>query len=372
MATNKHANGEGSIRKRPDGRWEARFHLPDGKRKSIYGETRQEVARRLAAARRDRDKGIPIVGEKQTVGQFLIHWLEIAKPTIRPSTWIRYAEYINLHTIPTLGKVPLARLSPQQVQALYADKLAAGLSPTTVHHLHAVLHRALDQAMRWGLVVRNVCELVDAPRMAEHEMAVLAPSQARTLIEAARGDRFEALYILAVTTGMRLGELLALKWHDVDLDRAVLHVVGSLQRTEAGTAIGMPKTAKSRRTVALTAMATAALRQHRLRQLEERLRLGLAGSQEADLDLVFPNTVGKAMAATHMARREFYPLLARAGLPRIRFHDLRHTAATLMLLEHIPAKVVSEMLGHSTIAITLDLYSHVLPDMQKEATAAVD
>lgn len=222
----KHGNGEGNARKRPSGRWEARLNLPDGKRRSFYGETRQEVARRLAEATRDRDKGIPIIGERQTVEQYLTSWLEVIRPTIKLRTWTRYAEYVNRHTIPTLGKLSLARLAPQQVQAVYATKLEAGLSPTTIHHLHAVLHRAFDQAMRWGLVQRNICDLVDAPRVAEHEMRVFTPAQVRTLLDAAHGDRLEALYVLAVTTGMRLGEVLGLKWRDVDLDRGNLQVRG--------------------------------------------------------------------------------------------------------------------------------------------------
>lgn len=226
--------------------------------------------------------------------------------------------------------------------------------------------------MRWGVAPRNVCDLVDAPRMATHEMRVLTPPQVKMLLETARGDRWEALYVLAVTSGMRLGELLALKWRDVDIEAANLQVRGNLQRTTAGLVIGTPKTTKSRRKVALTAMAVEALRQHRVRQLEERLRLGEAWGDGDDADLVFPNGVGKPMEGTDLLRTQFYPLLSRAGLPRVRFHDLRHTAATLMLLERIPAKVVSEMLGHSTIAITLNLYSHVLPEMQQEATLALD
>ncbi len=367
--TNKHGNGEGSIRKRSDGRWEARFNLSEGKRKSFYGETRQEVARQLAEARRDRDKGLPFVGEKQTVAQFLAHWLEVAKPTIKPRTWIQYRQLVLKHAIPALGTITLVKLTPQHVQGMYSAKLAEGLSPTTVHHLHAVLHRAFDQAFRWGLTARNVCDLVDAPRMAHHEMQVLTPEQAKIFLTATQDHRLQALFVLALTTGLREGELLALKWRDLDLDTATLQVRGSLQRTDEGLVISTPKTAQSRRHVTLTMMAIGALRAHRARQLEERLALGPGWHDHA---LVFTNGIGRPLEASDLLQRQYYPLLQSAGLPRIRFHDLRHTAATLLLLQGIHPKVVSEMLGHSQVGITLNLYSHVLPNMQRDATAAMD
>jgi integrase len=366
----KRGNGEGTIKHRADGSWEARISLGDGRRKSLYGKTRQVVASKLAAVTRDRDKGVHIArDERQTVGQFLTDWLSTVKPTVKPSTWRRYRQYVQSHAMPALGKLALSRLSPQQLQALYAAKLEEGLSPTTVHHLHTVLHGAFDQALRWGLVSRNVLDLVDPPRMAHHEMHPLNTEEARTLLATAQGNRLEALYVLALHTGMRQGELLALKWHDIDLKGEKLQVCGSLQRAERGMIIDTPKTAHSRRKIALTSAAVEALRQHRARQLEERLALGEVWEEH---DLVFPNTIGMPMDGINLLRREFLPLLVRAGLPRIRFHDLRHTAATLMLAQGVNVKVVSEMLGHADVAITLRIYAHVLPDMQASATAALD
>lgn len=365
----KHGNGEGSIRQRKNGAWEARLHLPDGRRTSIYADTRQEAARRLAEALRDRDKGIPIVGEKQTVGQYLTSWLEMVKPTIRPRTWKRYQELLTLHVIPTLGKISLAKLTPQHVLALYRAKLDAGLSSSTVHHIGTVLHGALAQAERLDLVARNVCSLVDTPRMADRELHVLTPGQVHLLLAAVADDRLEALYVLAVTTGMREGELLALRWRDVDLERKTLSVRATLYHTkEDGYILSSPKTKRSQRQIALSALALAALRRHRLRQDLERL----ASPEWADLDFVFPNTVGKPMDAMNLLHHQFHPLLKRAGLPRIRFHDLRHTAATLLLGRGVNPKIVSEMLGHASIAITLDTYSHVLPTMQQSAAAEMD
>ncbi len=227
----KRANGEGSIYKRADGRWAASVSTDHGKRKAFYGKTREAVARKLATAIKARQDGLPLVAERQTVANYLQHWLETAKPTVRPRTFVRYEEYVRLHAIPELGRLALARLSPQHLQRLYASRLEAGLSPATVAHLHAVLHRALGQAARWGLVPRNVAELVTPPRPERREMFTLSPEQARTFLAAAEGDRLEALYVLALNTGMRQGEILALRWKDVDLDAGALQVLATLQRT---------------------------------------------------------------------------------------------------------------------------------------------
>ena len=365
----RRANGEGSVYKRKDGRWEARISLDHGGRKALYGKTRQEVARKLAVAIKAREDGLPPVSERQTVRQYMGHWLESTRPSLRPKTWLRYEQLLRLHVVPEIGKVRLVRLSPQHLQRLYAGRLDAGLSPGSVVQLHAVLRRALGQAARWGLVARNVASLVTPPRRSRKEMATLSPEQARTLLEAAAGDRLEALYVLAINTGMRQGELLALRWTEVDLNAGALHVRATLQRTREGFVFTEPKTTSSRRQVALTRAAVEALRRHRARQLEERLHVGAAWEDD---DLVFANEVGQPLDATAVLRRSFYPLLERSNLPRIRFHDLRHTAATLLLGQGVHPKIVSEMLGHSQIAITLDLYSHVTPTMQRQAVEALE
>lgn len=366
----KRGNSEGSITKRKDGLWQAAITLEGGKRKYFYAKNRQEAARKLAEALRDRDKGVLIVTDsRQTLGAYLSTWLNTTKAAIRPRTWQRYEQYVRVHIVPSLGTVSLAKLTPQQVQALYTAKLAEGLSTTTVNHLHQVLHRALDTALRLDLVVRNVCERIDPPRMRHHEMTTLSEEQAHTLLVAAEGDRFETLYVLALATGMRQGELLALRWRDVDLEGGTLQVRATLQNTATGFVFAEPKTAHSRRRIALSRTAIAALKRHRLRQAEERLRLGPAWHE---MDLVFPNSIGKPMDGLHLLQRNFYPLLEKAGLPRMRFHDLRHTAATLLLGRGINPKIVSEMLGHSQVGITLDLYSHVTPHMQQQAADAID
>jgi integrase len=366
----KRGNNEGSITKRRDGRWQACVTLDGGKRKFFYAKTRQEAARLLTNALRDRDTGLPIVGERLTVAQYLAQWLNDIAPGLKPRSLQRYEEDVRLCIVPACGRTPLARLTAQQVQALYTAKLSEGLSAGTVAHLHAVLRRALGEAQRLGLVQRNVATLVKAPRPARHDMHTLTPEEARRLLAVAADDRLEALYVLALTTGMRRGELLALHWADVDLEDGYVQVRYTLQHLKDGAyTFASPKTERSRRKVVLTSAAAAALRRRRTTQGEERAAAGLAWRDE---DLVFTNVLGGPLRANHVLQRQFTPLLKRARLPLIRFHDLRHTAATLLLRQGIHPKIVAEMLGHSTISMTLDIYSHVIPDMQRGAAAALD
>lgn len=367
----KRGNGEGSVRKRADGRWEARLRLSGNRRKHFYGETRGEVVKALQAFQRQLEQGTAVTGEKLTVGRYLSDWLGGCKPPVLEySTWRVYEIYLRVHIQPALGTAKLTQLSPQQVQKFYAEKLASGKSSTYVRHMHAFLHKALDDALRFGLIPRNVISLVKAPPMGKHPMRVYTPEQARKFLETAKGTRHEALYVLALSTGMREGEMLALKWRDVDLDAGVVQVQTTLKLLERGKRmVGKPKTASSRRKVMLTPTAIAALKAHRVRQLEERLQ---AGDAWHSTDLVFTNTIGNALDPTNLYKYDFKPLIKKAGLPLIRLHDTRHTAATLLLLFGVHPKVVSELLGHSSINITLNLYSHVLPDMQASATSAME
>ena len=233
---------------------------------------------------------------------FLGEWLESVKPSLRPRTWTRYESLIRIHALPSIGRVPLAKLTPAHLQKLYATRLDAGQSPASVRQLHAVLHRALRQAFRWSLVARNVGDMVTAPRVERHQIKPLDQDQARALLEAASGDRFEALYVLALSTGMRLGELMAVRWADVDLELGSLYVRGTLIRTSGEVHIAEPKTARSRRRIELTALAVDALRRHRVVQNEERLRLGDAWVNK---DLAFSNEVGDFISETHLRRKSF-------------------------------------------------------------------
>ncbi len=361
--------GEGTIYQRKDGLWEAKLVWPTGRRQSFYARSRSEVATKLATAVKARDAGQARPLAKQTVGDALASWLATTKPAVRSSSWIRYEELVRLHAVPEIGTIPLRTLQPEHLQRCYTNRLASGLSPTTVHQLHGVIHAAIDQACQWGRVTRNVADLVNPPRMARTEMRTLGPEQVQQLLAAATGDRSEALYVIAVTTGMRQGELLGLHWRDVDLDRSVLSVTCTLQRvTGQGLVLQEPKTLRSRRQVGLGRTAVEAIRRRRTNQRAERLH---AGPLWKETNLVFTTQLGGPRDA-HDVRLAFGRLLTQAGLPNIRFHDLRHTAATLMLGQGVHPKVAADMLGHATVAVTLDTYSHVTAGMHAAAADALD
>ena len=361
---------EGNIYLRKDGRWEARLHLgydENGKRrrKPYYGHTRREAAQKLERARQDLALGLAVGGdERQTVAQFLTRWLqESAKPAVRASTFETYAMYVRVHLVPSIGRVRLTRLQPSDVQRMLNTKLASGLAPRTVCHLRAILRHALNQAVRWGDIRRNPALLVDAPHVPRYEPTVLTPDQARAFLSAVSEDRLAALYTVALAVGVRQGEALALGWEDVDLDAGTLTVRRALRRVGGSLQFVEPKTRLSRRSVALPGFAVAALRNHRKRQLQERL---WAGSKWRSSDLVFTTSIGTPLdgsSVTHRLQR----LLAQAGLPRLRFHDLRHSAATLLLAQGVHPRIVMETLGHSQISLTLNTYSHVIPSLQRQA-----
>ena len=246
---------------------------------------------------------------------------------------------------------------------------AAGAKPQTVRNIHAVLRRALTQALRWGAVSRNVATLVDLPRVDRHEVRGLSPTDAKAVMAAVAGDRIESLVLLTLSTGLRQGEVLALRWQDVDLEVDTVQVRYSLQRMPGrGVELVEPKTTRSRRTLALPTRTAMALRDHRKRQLAQRL---WAGSRWQEGDFVFTSSVGTPMVGAEVTRR-FQALLGAAGLPAMRFHDLRHGAASLLLAQGVHPRVVMEMLGHSTITLTMNTYSHVIPDLQREAATKME
>jgi integrase len=343
--------------------------VADGRRSFLYGRTRAEVRRALGAAVKARDDGLSLSAGRETLDAYTYRWLGGVEGSVRSSTLEKYRRDLEHHILPNLGRVPLARLGPQHLQHCYSALSAAGLSPTSVRHVHAVLHRALGQAVRWGLISRNVADVVVLPQIRRASWQVLDASEVRRLLAAAAVDRLEAVYVLACTAGLRRGEVLALRWRDLDLDRAVLSVTGSLQRVGGALTISEPKTVRSRRLIVLSEVAVTALYRRRSRQLDER---ALAGQSWQEHGLVFTSAVGGPIEPGNLLRRSFWPLLDRAGLPHVRFHDLRHTAATLMLSRGVHPKVASELLGHSTVGVTLDLYSHVSESMQRGTARVMD
>jgi integrase len=373
VAKKKRGNGEGTIYRRKNGGWATQYTIYTAKgrkRKTIYGKTRQEVAAKLAKALSDREGGFTFDAEEITLGNYMARWLDDAvQGTVRRSTFVRYEQITRVHITPVIGRLKLKSLSPTHVRGLYREKLDSGLAPRTVQYIHTTLHKALKQAVKDGVIRRNVTEAVKAPQPAKKEIQPLNPEQSHAFLEAARGDRFEALYVLAITAGLREGELLGLKWDDLDLEARTLSVRRSLSTIGSLQAFEAPKNGKGRN-IKLTSRAVNSLRQHRDAQNEERSRLN--GLWE-DHGLVFPNYTGKPMRPWSLTGGPFKRLLKRAGLPeKTRLHDLRHTCATLLLSKSTHPKIVQELLGHATISITLDTYSHVLPTMQDQAVAAME
>jgi integrase len=368
----KRGNGEGTITRRKNGGWMAQYtvYTAEGrKRKTLYGGTRQEVAAKLAKALSDREGGLTFDAKNLTLNGYLDKWLnDSVRGTVRQRTWERYEQIARVHIKPALGRLKLKALTPTHVRSLYREKLDAGLAPRTVQYIHTTLHKALKDAVADGLIPRNVTEGIKAPQPKKKEVNALSVDQARTFLSAVRGDRFEALYVVAVHCGLREGELLGLRWEDIDLEAKTLAVRRTLSETKIGHIFEATKNAKGRN-VRLTNSAVEALKRHRAVQNEERLRLGALWQ---DQGLVFPSQKGTTMTAKNLTARSFKPILRRAGLPNIRLHDLRHTCATLLLSKGVHPKLVQELLGHATISITLDTYSHVLPGMGDQTAAAME
>ena len=370
----KRGNGEGSISRRKDGLYMARYTVrtADGpRRRTIYGkkgESREDLATRLTKAMADRDGGITYDAGKMTVGEYLERWLsDSVRDTVRQRTFERYESIVRLHLIPGLGQVKLKAVTPAHVRGLYRSKLDSGLAPRTVLHVHRSLSKALKQAKDDGLIPRNAAEPVKPPRPRKEEIRPLTPEQVRALFASVSGTRNEALYVVAVTAGLRRGELQGLKWEDVDLEAGMLQVRRTLSEPKGGYIFEAPKSGKGRN-IRLTRRAVESLKGHRKRQLEERMeRAGLWDEQ----GLVFPSEVGTPRLGGNL-HRSFKAALSRAGLPEIRFHDMRHTCATLLLRQGVNPKYVQELLGHADIALTLNVYSHVLPDMGDAAAGAMD
>lgn len=372
MARKRNA-GEGSIFQRADGRWCAQLDLgwENGKRRRsyIYGATAAEVQDALLKARTDLAAGLPVAVERQTVAQFLDDWLETVSPSLGARTFQHYAMVVRLHIKPNLGHLRLDKLAPQHVQGLLTRKSASGLSALSVRHIRGILRIALNQALRLGLVARNVATLAVAPKYERKSFRALSPEEARQLLSVAKGDRLEAVYSVALSLGLRMGEILGLRWQDVDLDGATLTVNQAISRIAGkGLVAGAPKTDRSRRALFLPDGVLRALKAHRLRHLQQRLA---AGSRWQGCGLVFTSGIGTPLEPRNLFR-SFKALLRKAALPNIRFHDLRHSAASLLLAQGVPMRAVMELLGHSNIGTTADIYSHVMPAMMRDVADKMD
>ena len=362
--------------------WRVRVDMVDpvtGKRRQPQRtyKTKREAEAGLAQWLVEIERGTVVEASKMTVGEYLQQWLTTsAQHRVRPTTFESYRKLVRSYILPALGAVPLQRLTPAQVQAFYATQLTraragrngGGLSPRTVRYLHAILHRALKEALHLGLVARNVTDAVAPPKDARPPIKSWDVGDVQRFLAVTMDDhRYSPIWLMALHTGMRKGELLGLRWQDVDLDARVARVRQALSavKTDEGYTLtfGEPKTRSGRRTIALDAICVAALREHRARQRERRLALG---PRWREGDLVFANDVGGPIDPMNLYHR-FIALTARAGVPRLPFHGLRHTHATLLMKAGVHPKVVAERLGHADITLTLSTYSHVLPQMQQQA-----
>jgi integrase len=362
----KRINNEGSIYQRKDGRWCGQISLgweaDRRKRKFFYADNAAEVQAQMLNARSDHSRGLPVATRHQSVATFLDHWLTTVRPRVRPRSYESFETIVRRHLKPEIGNLPLAKLEPAQVQTMLDRKTQNGLGPQTVTTIRTVLRNALNQALKWDLVARNAAALTSSPRVPHHEIRPLEALQARRLLDAANKTRLEALYALALNLGLRRGEVLGLRWQDVDLDKARRRVMQAVQRVEGKLQAAETKTERSRRTLSLPPSVVASLRRHRIRQLQERLG---AGTRWCDSGLVFTTGIGTPLDPRNL-QLDFSALLKAAQLPRVRFHDLRHSAASLLIAQGVPLRTIMELLGHSSIAMTANVYGHLAPELMRE------
>lgn len=399
MAKNKRGQGEGSIRERfkktKDGKkvsigWEARYTVgkkADGtpNRKSIYGKTSVEVKKALRKVLTEIDTGVYIEPSKLPVSDWLDTWLmDYKKQSVKIKTFTSYQDTVRLHIKPEIGPVNLKDLQAPQVQHLISGIKDKGLSPRMAKYVYTILTMALKQAIKSNLLIKNVCDAVTLPKQTKGEIRVLTVKEQDTFTEAVRGHRLEAAFILDLFTGLRIGELLALKWSDIDLKEGVLKVRRNVQRvriddaeTKTQLVYGEPKTESGKRSIPLLDEVVEILKEHKKRQLAEEVRAGpLYDGKKADDDsskkrdkddrLVFCTELGKQLEIRNF-QRTFYELVEKANLKKVNFHALRHTFATRGLENGIEPKVMQELLGHASIIMTLDIYSHVMPEKKKES-----
>ena len=372
---------KGHIRERSPGHWAIVIDRRDpetGKRKRkwhSFAGTKRGAQAECARLIHGLKSGAYVDASKETVAGFLDRWLGDVWTRVTPKTHERYAQICHKNINPLLGMISLAKLRPEQISEAYATALATGrrdgeggLSPRTVRQMHAIVKSALGQAVKWEILARNPAAVVKGPKVGRAAMQTYDLDQTAELLEAARGQRIFVPAMLAVLCGMRRGEIAALRWRYVDLEAAQLAVAQSAEQTKGAVRYKEPKNGHSR-TVALSARLVAELKAHRLQQAQELLRVGKRLSDE---DFVIAQFDGSPLLP-HSIGQEWVRFLKRnCRLPRIRFHDLRHAHATHLLAAGVHPKVASERLGHSKVGITLDLYSHVLPNMQADAAMIVD
>lgn len=370
--TGKRARGEGSVTHRKDGRWQTSMPLGGGKRKYFYGETQSEALEKLHVAQEQQRQGKLATGRQQTVAQFLEEdWLEkVHRNRIRYNSHKTYRGHLKNHVLPAFGHVKLQNLTAYQIETLYSKMQQKGYKAETIRSIHSMLHKAFSDAVRWKRLSHNICDDVQQPAAEEYEMHPLTKEQAKLLIETVKGTELEAIIPLALGTAMRAGEILGLLWSNTDLIEQVIHIKKTAYRViNQGMVSAEPKTVKSKSKVNLPQFVVDALLAHRERQAEKRLK---AGDRWKEYDLVFTNRVGGYMSHEYYLGKKFKETLKKANLPEMRFHDLRHSAATILLVMGVHPKQAQEILRHSNISTTMNRYSHVLPSMQRKVMDDLD
>jgi integrase len=364
----KRGQNEGSIYQRKDGLWTVSVSI-QGKRISKYFKTQSECREWLRNTQSQIQNGLTLAGSRITLLEFQEQWLGSIRESVRSKTLGQYTQVVRYHIAPRLGSIKIKDLRPDVIQRFYQDQIESGASARTVLLIHSVLHRSLVIALKLGLIGRNPVDAVTRPKVRRKEMRVLTDDQARAFLSASKQTRHACLFHLALHTGMREGELLGLMWKDIDWVNRQIHVQRQLQRVPGkGLSFTEPKTAAGRRTIVISPTMIDYLRKH----LEEQDSNKKVKTEEwKENDLIFPTKLGTPMHPTSMYK-EYKALLRKTDLPDIRFHDLRHTSATLLLQQGIHPKIVQERLGHSDIGMTLNTYSHVLPSMQQDAALKLD
>lgn len=375
---------KGHVRKRGD-KWCFVVELPrdevTGKRRQKWFSgfnTKKEAQQAMIEKLREIQTGLLVDTTEMTITEYMSYWLEnYAKTSTRHTTYAVYLQRTNLYVIPSIGRLKLKDLKAMHLQKMYADLLkngatyrTGGISPITVRHIHGMMHRALQNAVRWQIVPRNVAQMVELPRVDKKETTVLTREQVQQLVEAASGHELYIPILLAVTTGMRYAEIFGLAWKDVDLEKRTIYIRQQLVRTKGEYRLTEPKSKSSERIISLSESLVVPLRRHKAEQSQQQKWLFGPEYNKDELVCCRPED-GQPYSATPV-RRKFRSLLEKADLPDIRIHDLRHTVATLLLEQGVHPKVVSELLGHANIGITLDRYSHVSMTMQKEAVDSLE
>ena len=369
----RRSKGQGTVYKRPDGTWVAQVDLGwvggRRRRRTVYAKTERAVLAKRDEVRAQITKGVDLTAPPKTLTQWLTEWLTTVKSSdgTGPATIARYDQIARVHLIPQLGTVKLAALTPCHVQSLLL-KLQGVAAPATIVKVHGVLRNALADAERMDLVSRNVAKAVRPPRLSRTERRSLTPAEAGSLLSHLKGDRLEAVFIVALSTGLRRGEVLGLRWQDVDLEGRVLFVRQALQRVDRALKMVPPKTHRSSRPIPLPQFAVTAFSQQKVRQANDRRLVGRAWE---DGGLVFTTEIGTPLEPRNVNRR-FYAARSAAGLEWVRLHDLRHAFATFLLDQGEELRTVMDLLGHSTIRLTADTYGHVLPSRARKAADVID